>query len=199
MCAGNSLGGVIGAALASERPEVLDRLVMLDPPVIPDAPTRSALGLPLAEGTPDIAQQARRRRRNWPSREAAALSWRRKPVFENWVDFIFERYLAFGLRDDGNGVTLACDPEVEATIFERTGSIDLFARAGRITIPTNIVRASRGRFAPEIYETLAAKMPLGRTSVMEGGHLLPMEVPAGVADLLLREARDSYEAATAGP
>ncbi|MFU8816894.1 MAG: alpha/beta fold hydrolase, partial [Pseudomonadales bacterium] len=149
LCAGSSLGGVIAAALAAERRGVLARVVMLDPPVLPDDDTRRALGLPRPEGGPmDIAEQAARRRRRWPSRPAAAAGWRNKPLFADWTKRAFQRYLEHGLREDAHGVTLACAPEVEASIFQHTGTIDLYARAADIDVPVHIVRATEGRFPP---------------------------------------------------
>lgn len=200
LCAGSSLGGVIAAALAGERPGVLARVVMLDPPVLPDDVTRRTLGLPRPDGGPiDIAEQARRRRRRWPSRAAAAAGWRDKPLFADWTERALQRYLEHGLRDDAHGVTLACAPEVEAAIFGHTGSIDLYARAADIDVPVHIVRATEGRFPRGLYEALAAKMPHGRVSTMAGGHLLPMEVPEAVAELLLQELPISATTRRADP
>ncbi len=116
---------------------------------------------------------------------AAAAGWRDKPLFADWTERALQRYLEHGLRDDAHGVTLACAPEVEAAIFGHTGSIDLYARAADIDVPVHIVRATEGRFPRGLYEALAAKMPHGRVSTMAGGHLLPMEVPEAVAELLL--------------
>ena len=193
LCVGSSLGGVIGAALAGERPGTFGRVVMLDPPVLPDARTGRLLGIPpLMEGGNVIAEQARRRRSHWPSRATAAAAWREKATFARWSERAFARYLECGLRDcEDGGVALACRPEVEAAIFEKTGSIDLFQYAARIDVPVHIVRARGGRFPPGVYESLAAQMPQARVSVMDGGHLLPMEVPSTVAELLLRERVDA--------
>ncbi|MGE0623429.1 MAG: alpha/beta fold hydrolase [Pseudomonadales bacterium] len=200
LCAGSSLGGVIAAALAAERPGVLARVTMLDPPVVPDDETRAMLGLHWPESGPaDLVEQARRRRRHWPSRTAAAAGWRDKPIFAGWTERAFQRYLTYGLRDDAQGVTLACAPEVEAAIFQHTASIDLYDRAAGITAPVHIVRASGGRFPPGLYEALAAKMPRGRVSTLTGGHLLPMEVPGAVTELLLQDLRISATTHLADP
>ena len=188
LCAGSSLGGVIGAALAGEHPELFGRVVMLDPPLVPNAETRRQLQLPAPGGALGIAEQARRRRDRWASRAEAAASWRGKPTFARWSQRAFERYVECGLRDcDDGSVVLCCRPDVEAAIFEKTDTIDLFERAGRIDVPVHIVRAGGGYFPLGLYEALAAKMRRARVSVMDGGHLLPMEAPLEVAHLLERE------------
>ena len=77
-------------------------------------------------------------------------------------------------------------------------AIDLYARAADIDVPVHIVRATEGRFPPGLYEALAAKIPRGRVSTMAGGHLLPMEVPEAVAELLLQDQEISATTRRAG-
>lgn len=189
LCAGSSLGGVIGAALAAEQPSMFGRVMMLDPPVKPSEEMIKLLGLAWPSAPPNgIAEQARRRQRVWPSREVAATAWRGRAMFARWDPRAFDLYLNAGLRDRGDGqVELACAPEVEAAIFEMTGTVDLFERAPRVNVPVHIVRAAGGFFPPDLFQALAARLPRGTLSDLDGGHLLPMEMPEVVADMLIRE------------
>lgn len=190
LCAGNSLGGVIGAALASELPGQFGRVVMLDPPLKPSADMLEHLGLawPIAAGRDSIGEQARRRRAVWPSRAAAGDAWRAKPMFATWDSRSFELYLQAGFRDRADGqVELSCAPAVEASIFEMTGTVDLFERAPRILTPVHLVRATRGYFPRALYQALVQRLPRGALSEMDGGHLLPMEMPESTAELLQHE------------
>tara|TARA_R110002072_G_scaffold171703_5_gene325449 strand:+ start:35432 stop:36031 length:600 start_codon:yes stop_codon:yes gene_type:complete len=85
LAAGSSLGGIITAAAASEQPKLFGRVVMLDPPVLPNTETIKRLGLkfPAAWTSPGsgIGDLARRRRAVWPSRSVAAQEWQSKPMF----------------------------------------------------------------------------------------------------------------------
>ena len=95
---GNSLGGVISAAAAADAPELFQQLVMLDPPLKPNAAVMAKLGMSQPDGSasapiPGIADMARKRKSIWPSREVAGKAWRDKPIFANLVDEAFENYL----------------------------------------------------------------------------------------------------------
>jgi pimeloyl-ACP methyl ester carboxylesterase len=74
-------------------------------PVVPDAPDR------------DIAEIARHRQAVFPSREAAAARYRKRPPFANWDPDAFAGYIegAFVDRSDSS-VELACAPVNEARI-----------------------------------------------------------------------------------
>lgn len=191
---GNSLGGAVSLLAAAERPEWYRRLVLLDPVAIPAdfsqvgegaAATRSPSGevLPLA-----IAEQARQRRQVWPSRMAAGEAWRDKPMFAHWEGRAFEFYLEHGLRDREDGqVELSCPGSVEAAIFEHTGRADVISAARSVSAPTWVVRAGRGYFPAAMFENLCQHLEAGRFLELDAGHLMPMEAPGLVADLLLSQ------------
>ena len=79
---------------------------------------------------------------------------------------------------------LKCNPLVEATIFETTGSLNTFDIAPQISPPVLLVRAGRGMFLPPIFEHLAGLFPNCTYRVADAGHLLPMEAPDLVTALL---------------
>lgn len=185
---GNSLGGAVALLAAAERPEWYQRLVLLDPVVVPAGAGRGAAGArPLAEAPPlAIAEQARRRRQVWPSRIAAADAWRDKPMFADWEPCAFELYLEYGLRDREDGqVELSCSGDVEAAIFEHTGCADVMGAARSVPAPTWVVRAGRGYFPTAMFEELCQHLEAGQYVELDAGHLMPMEAPGLVADLLL--------------
>ena len=192
---GNSLGGAVSLLAAAERPEWYRRLVLLDPVVVPAGaglsekvaaapqPASGEAMPPLA-----IAEQARRRRQIWPSRIAAAEAWRDKPMFANWEARAFEFYLEHGLRDREDGrVELSCSGRVEAAIFEHTGRADVMGAARSVSAPTWVVRAGRGYFPTVMFENLCQDLEAGRFLELDAGHLMPMETPGLVADLLLSQ------------
>ena len=189
LAAGSSLGGIIAAALASMQQALFQRIVMLDPPVWPSEAVLRKMGedpRPARTGQSDIAVQARKRRSVWPSRSIVAQAYRKKPMFAQWDESAFQGYLEEGFQDREDGqVALSCPPEVEASIFELTGSIDIFERAGFVTAPVNLVRAANGYFPIKLYEHLARCFPHCELGELAGGHLLPVEVPLITAELLL--------------
>lgn len=182
---GSSLGGIVTAAAEERHPGLFRRIAMLDPPIHPSPAVLRELQLELPTQGSNIAEQARQRSAVWPSRETARNAWRNKPMFSTWQPRAFELYLQEGFRDREDGtVELKCNPLVEATIFETAGSLDTFEFAPRVTAPVLLVRAGQGSFPPIIFEHLAGLFPDCTYKVVDAGHLLPMEAPQLVIELL---------------
>ncbi len=179
---GHSFGGTATLLAAVERPELFERLVLVDPVLFPrrayqSDPERRARAGGMAEG-------ARRRRHVFPDRAAALASWRTREAFARWDPRVLELYLAEGLADrPGGGVELKCPGEVEAAIFERGANVDAMAEAHRLRVPALLLWASRGHFPREHFEELAHGMRDGRVREVGSGHFAPMEDP----ELVVRE------------
>lgn len=191
---GNSLGGAVSLLAAAEQPTWYRRLVLLDPVVVSATARSNGDGtggvMPRSGDAPPlaIAEQARRRRQIWPSRRAAAEAWRDKPMFKDWEPRAFELYLDYGLRDRDDGtVELSCSGDVEAAIFEHTGCADVMGAARLVSVPTWVVRAGRGYFPTAMFEELCGHLEAGRFFELDAGHLMPMEAPGLVAELLLSQ------------
>lgn len=185
---GHSFGGTALMLAAVGQPGLFERLVLLDPIVIPSDPevrARISRGNVLAVG-------ARRRRQLWKSRAEAREKWATKESFAAWEPAALELYVAEGLGDRADGgVELKCPREVEATIFENNTSVDSMELASKLETPTTVVWASRGRFPREHFENLTARMQRGEVRDADTGHFVPMENPSLVADEVLRAQRST--------
>lgn len=192
--AGNSFGGTMMACAAALHPERIRSVAMLDPVVRvrPELLARHGVELRMAEGSRRIVDRTRQRREVWPSRDHARESYRSKQTFEHWHPRALEHYLRFGMREREDGqVELKCPAQIEAQIFEMSGSLDPFEFAPRVRAPTVIAAGRRGHFPPRVFELLAGAMPNARVEFLEGGHLLPMEIPQKVAALLIEHGKES--------
>jgi len=181
---GHSFGGTALLAASIERPGLFDRLVVVDPIVLP-LPTSGAQGEPPSRGGA-LAEGARKRRHVWPDRGAARARWSDKEMFAGWDPRLFDLYLAEGMfdRDDGQ-VELKCPGEVEAAIFEQGVHSGIAESASRVQVPTLILWAARGDFPRRHFENLAARMPDARVRDADAGHFVPMERPDLVVDAAL--------------
>jgi len=137
-------------------------------------------------GRPGLVEQTRKRKAVWPSREAARAAWQDKPLFSPWVPEAFALYLEEGMQDRDDGqVELKCPTTVEAHIFETTGSLGLMEYAPKVTAPVELVQATRSFSRREFYEHIAATFPNCHVTSIDAGHMLPLEAPDAVADLVL--------------
>ncbi len=174
---GHSFGGTATLAAAARSPALFERLVCVDPVILPPAPPRAG---PASEAGHRLREGALRRRRSWPSRDEARAHLQCRSLFARFEPRALDLYIAFGLEDlPEGGVGLCCPPEVEAAIFAG-GDHDLPERVAGLETPTLLLWARRGNFARATYEALATRMSRATVEDLEAGHLAPMEEPGVV-------------------
>ncbi len=170
---GHSFGGHLMLRAATRRPDLLERLVLFDPVLLP--PPRP--GEARRHGGV-LAAATRRRRDRFPSREAAYSHCRSRDLFAAFTPEALALYVGEGMRETSSGeVVLKCDREVEAAIFDggaRSGPIESL---DRIRSEVLFVHAGRGNFSRAFYEQIAGKIPRSRIESLDVGHLFPMEQP----------------------
>jgi pimeloyl-ACP methyl ester carboxylesterase len=181
---GHSLGGTSMLGAAARRPDLFERLLLVDP-VIP-----IAVGSPGYRKHEPMVQRlingARRRRAHWPSRAAARTWCQERRFFAAWQPEVIELYLLDGLRERADGgVELKCPGSIEAQIFGGSAGLDVLALAARVHAPTVALWASQGDFSLPRLEQVAATMRSARVEPVASGHLVPMERP----DLVAQAAR----------
>ncbi|HTF35055.1 MAG TPA: alpha/beta hydrolase [Myxococcota bacterium] len=185
---GHSFGGTATLTAAARRPELFERIVLVDPVLVPRG---AAVPPERSEHGKRLAGAARERQQVRASREAARRAWAGRKFFANWDPRVLDLYVAEGLRDRPDGqVELKCPGEVEAAIFEQGGSLDSLAAARNLTVPALLLRARDGNFPRDFYESVAAAMRQGRVEDVAAGHLVVMERPDLVAAAALRFARE---------
>jgi pimeloyl-ACP methyl ester carboxylesterase len=183
---GHSFGGTALLGAASRRPDLFERLVLVDP-VTPPPPASAAARLRRPH-TNALAAGARRRTHIFASREDARARWARRSLFAACDPRALDLYAVHGLRERPDGrVELKCPGAVEAAIFE-SASIDVAAWARGVRAPTLFLWAKRGNFSRATYEKLAASMPAGAVEDVDAGHLVPLERPDLVVDAVERFA-----------
>ena len=179
---GHSFGGTLTLAAESRRPGLYDKLVLVDPVV----PPQSWLSQAKSGNESELVQRARRRRDRWSSRDEARELLSGKALFAEWTPRAFEIYLQEALREaPGGGVELKCAPEVEATIFSNSFSLDLDKVFPAVAAETRLLWAARGNFPLEIFEDVCSRLPHGELVELDAGHLIPMEKPEWVVDHVL--------------
>ncbi len=187
---GHSFGGSSILMASAERPDLFERNVLVDPVILPPAWARAAS----AADSPGnaFAERARKRRQVWSGRKAAREKWLEKELFADWDPRALDLYLAEGLADRSDGqVELKCSGEIEAAIFEATGSFDLWSAAERVRTPTLIEWAARGSFPRTVFEQFAARMTDARVCDIDAAHLAPMQHPDRVVAPILEVASRS--------
>lgn len=180
---GHSLGGVLTTLMLAQPGQPFQRAVLLDPVLFP---TLMLLGMRvgLARFNP-LAKASRRRRRQWPSREAAANALRGRGTYKGWTEAALLAFVTHALRDQPDGsVALKCAPELEATIFA-SGPRGLWPAVKRVTAPTLI---AYGRDTMPFVQAGAQRATSSSAAftaqAVPGGHCFMQQHPADSAALV---------------
>lgn len=178
---GHSMGGATMVMAELLRPGTLAGMVLIEPVITPP---------PYGRRTDHaLAVMAARRRPTFPSREAAAASYRPKPLFRHWHPDAFAGYLEGALRAHPDGVGLACPPEVEAAVFAASTETGLFGRLNELHARVRLLLSDHPGELEEAMVALEDAFPNATTSYLTGqSHMVVMERPdlvaAEIADLL---------------
>ena len=188
--AGHSMGGTASLLAAAELPTRVRSLALFDPVILPPDAERPVGADGLASASP-MVQGALRRRREFPSREAAVAAYRGRGAFRTWTEAQLEDYVAAGFRDRPDGtVELACAPEWEVSNYvnQRHDSWGAFAAS---SCPIRILRAetdSPGRIEGRL-DPLTATGRIEVETIPGTTHFLPMERPDLVRKVILDAVR----------
>jgi pimeloyl-ACP methyl ester carboxylesterase len=173
---GHSLGGFLTLMAAVRRPDLFRAVLLLDAPILSRF-AGSALQLIKLIGLTDrvtLAGITKNRRRTWPTQEAALAHFRRKRRFRSFDPDCLLDYIRYGTVPDDHGVRLAFDPAVEYRIY-RTIPHDIHAVARRLQVPAGFIG---GRSSDVLKRTgLAATRRHMLVTLIDGGHLFPLQVP----------------------
>jgi pimeloyl-ACP methyl ester carboxylesterase len=194
------MGGCVALLVAGKRPDLVKGLVLVDPVIL----TRRYYFIkhmlpflaPIIGGGNQMARQARKRRAEFPSMEAARDSYKGKGAFKSWREPFLDDYLMDGLkRVDENPYgsedqrwRLTCDPAWEAATFnaQRNQPWGALSRVKKLNMPVVILRPE---IAPvmtdKVADMILAKYPnLVLKDRPNTSHFHPMEAPYEVRDEL---------------
>jgi len=182
---GHSLGGhavTLGAAL---KPGAFSGLLLLDPVIL----DRHQYAGPWTK-----AKFVAKRRNRWSSPQEMYESFSGRSPFDAWNRTVLRDYCVHGLAPAEEGFILACPPDVEASIYEKSPSLEsnIYPEISTIPIPVHVVRAGRFSEPANVMGSsptaldLAARFARGSDACLaEHSHFIPMEAPELVAKLIL--------------
>lgn len=171
---GHSMGGATIVMVNMMRPGLMSGMVLIEPVIVPPH-----FRIPAEES---LALTAAMRRPTFPSREAAAASYRSKPLFRRWHEDAFSGYLDGGLVPHADGVALACRPEVESALFAASTETSLYSRLDELSAPIRLLITDYPGPLERVMDALEGRLPNTRTSFILGqSHMVVMERPDLVA------------------
>lgn len=185
---GHSMGAHTLLQVAADHPQAFSRLVLFDPVIL--APEFYAPGEPLY--TADNPHPAIRRKRDFASAEEMIERFRDRDPYCLFDQQVFEDYCRHGLlpAPSGEGMELACAPEMEASVYASSRSNGAILEAAkRVDIPVLVVRAQMTSLqdfkSSPTWPELASILPQGTDLHRpDRTHFHPFEDPADAARII---------------
>lgn len=187
---GHSLGAVTTLFCAAAKPELFRAVVLIDPVIfpLPMSPVLAVAEKLHLSGRARLPALTRRRRMEWPSREAVFDSYRRARVFTRWSDSGLWDYI-YSVTEDrpGGGVRLRYPREWEARIFETVPPDSWLVMPRLRGLPTLVLRGELSTtFTRSAMSAMRWFMPWARYVEVEGAdHFVPMTHPGQAAEAVL--------------
>lgn len=174
---GHSMGGASLARAEILRPGTFRALVLIEPILFP--PPHGRTDIPLA----DVAMH---RRRVFPDRDATHRRFASAGPFSSWDPEVLDLYVDHAWGPGPEGWTIRCEPAVEADYYREGNNVDTWDRLHEITTPVTLVAGERsdthrGEYLDRLHARFAAA---DLVIVEEAGHLVPMERPRAIADIV---------------
>jgi pimeloyl-ACP methyl ester carboxylesterase len=186
---GHSLGGSVTLIAAIKRPDLFQKLVLIEPATTPSRFTAFVWQyLPrIAEHSIPLVSRTLLRRKYWPSKAEFIKYHSPKTAFKNCTVQAMQDYAEYGLRNHpDNRYKLAYSTEWEAHNFRKVHYTLGLLR--KVKVPTLLIAGATSYF----YNAYAAKQQmiekhkyLNLEILKNTGHLVPFENPTGAQTCIL--------------
>ena len=173
---GHSMGGAVITLTVGKFGVPAEKIILFEPIFLPSQLYRLQMRV---EDHP-LAGKSIKRKNAWEDRRAARDYLKSKALFARWDDEMLDMYLNYGFTEsDQGGITLACHPEREASLFMGSMVYDPWPLMPQIRCPALILEGelSENRAFIDLRKA-ADSFPQGRYQLVpQAGHLIPMEKP----------------------
>ena len=187
---GHSLGAVLTFKAAFKRPELFEKVIMLDPPLIVGkdsfAMHLTRLFHPkLFDRITPVALSIKRRD-HWESREQAYELLRPKALYKAFDEQCFQDYIDYALTDDPvkGGVSLTISKYDEVDIFRTNTTMMWLPFAKKPTVKMHLVVGKESPFLKQKFPQKILKKFAIPFTTTPGGHMFPLEHPEDVVNLI---------------
>lgn len=181
---GHSLGSLLSLMVAAERPDLVRALIMLDAPAITPVQARGLQLMKWLRMADRITPAGRTegRRRQWSSAEEARHYFSAKSLMKHFDPRCLQDYVDYGTEQNGQGVTLRFDPDIEMQIY-RTIPHDLILRTP-LTVPAAVIGGEDSKAFRRVNGAWMHSRLGMKVRWLPGTHMFPLEHPDQTADTI---------------
>jgi lipase len=183
LAVGHSMGATvltIAAALFGMKPRAM---ILIEPIFLPE----EFYSMTISVKDHPLASKSIKRINNWENEEQAWAYLKSKSLFSDWDEEVLALYIKYGMEKQKTGdLKLTCTPESEAAMFMGGSSSNPWPLLDKLTCPVLVIEGEKSLNKEYIDLPKAVSfLRHGRyKSVAEAGHLIPMQKPKEVAQII---------------
>lgn len=181
---GHSLGGFLSLMVSARHPLLARGVLLLDSPLVGGwrATTLGAFKRAKMVEVVSPGKISRTRRQHWANAAAALAHFQAKKAFARWEPQVLQDYICHGTRDEGGQRVLGFDRAVETAIYNSfPDNLEALLRRRPLQCPVAFIGGTQSAEMRQIGMALTTKITKGRTMMLDGSHLFPMEKPLATA------------------
>jgi len=181
--AGHSMGGTVITLCAAAHKIKPAGMILIEPIFLPEI----SYDMKITVDQHPLASKSIKRRSEWSSSEEALSYLKSRKLFSKWDGEMLDLYMKYGMiTGDGGGLTLACSPRKEASLFMGGNARNPWPLLKEINCPVLVVEGETSDNKPFIdLKKAAAQFHHGTYfEVKNAGHLIPMEQPQTITELI---------------
>jgi|SaaInlV_150m_DNA_5_1039734.scaffolds.fasta_scaffold05791_2 pimeloyl-ACP methyl ester carboxylesterase len=178
---GHSIGGIVIMLMAIQRPDWFQKIILLDPVMLPKrvlTVLRSLRLLSLTHIIP-LTRAAARRRNHFETRASALEHYSKKTIFSHWEPRFLEAYVETCLRENESGdFQLSCAPQLESSIYQSI-PLNVWSLPKKLPVSALFIIGEKSDTVNQ-HGIKRLKRSRGNHIVKSivAGHLFPFEKPA---------------------
>ena len=187
---GHSLGGTTSLLVAFKRPELVSKIILIDPVLLPLTywlGTKAVQSIGLIEKVHPMVKGALIRKKNWGSKEEAFQYFSGKKLFRKVIPEAINDYIDGGMKKiNENLYELNCNPKWEAATFKLTSGGNWF-NLKKSSIPTKVILTPNSVVCSEKSQKKLKKSiaKIEFVTLENTTHMLPLEDVEGVGNEIL--------------
>lgn len=181
---GHSLGGFLSVMAAARHPELVRGVLLIDSPLIGGWKANVVGVAKRAQvvGSISPGRVSRQRRFSWASNEEALEHFRKKKAFARWHPEVLQDYITHGLQDQDGKRVLGFDRAVETAIYNTLPhNLGRLLSAHPLQCPAAFIGGRDSEEMKQVGMAMTLRITQGRTMMLDGSHLFPMEQPQATA------------------
>jgi pimeloyl-ACP methyl ester carboxylesterase len=181
---GHSLGGFLSLMCAARHPRLARGVLLIDSPLLGGwkAQAFGAIKKTQLVGSVSPGAVSRKRKNHWPSQAEALEHFRHKKAFAHWDPQVLHDYVAHGMHDEDGQRVLSFDRDIETQIYNTLpDNLERLLRRHPLKCPVAFIGGLQSAEMRQVGLAMTQRVVVGRTTMLDGSHLFPMEKPLATA------------------